>query len=662
MTGDAKYVELAWARISASFLRVPAAQLHGNYSRESFIQYVLMYDWLYTGLTTERRTEFLDHLNLMAETVLTNKYSTAYPIRAADSDQMTGDYFGLASLYAVTHEYNPKIEELWARPYVGGFTPTPGDAQSFRDVIYRYVTELAKGGEWIESEAYNLGTVKLLVLGAEMIRTATGRDYFPEVTQLVPQLALRSIHRMTPDLKQVYQWGDEEHPRELKLYYRVETAMVLAGLTQSDPDVGPYVQDLVLSLVEKYGPTGYGSAEPWPRGFLVYNPYARRASRAELPKASYAEGMGMLQYRTGWEPSSSLFSAHFPPVLGVDHAPSYFGEFQLYRDGEWAVTHPLTYGGPGYDDQGTNSMLIGGLPSGYSSFIEFRRTVATDTSDDFAFIAGTTGGRVAAKGSWNPPPTFLREWTRSIFYVPALDAIVVHDRVDSDDPRRLPMGGYRAAVANVIRAIPALKEWRLHATAQPRAAGDAVQWDLPSGEPVRLHALLPQDRQITILNEKELWPGKSVVASEKAFTVRVTPASDRPWDTFLNVIQVGGADVAASIVRSEGGEAEGVALAGPRGERLILLFNARPGAGLAGEPFSAENAAGFEKARLMRQPFTVALESSWSPATVYALHLDPALSWSVNADGGSVSWNRRDSGVVAVKVTGPGGSRLTFRP
>jgi hypothetical protein len=29
-------------------------------------------------------------------------------------------------------------------------------------VIHRYVTSFAAGGEWIESEAYNLGTVKLL--------------------------------------------------------------------------------------------------------------------------------------------------------------------------------------------------------------------------------------------------------------------------------------------------------------------------------------------------------------------------------------------------------------------------------------------------------------------------------------------------------------------
>ena len=39
---------------------------------------------------------------------------------------MTGDYFGLASLYVATHDENKAIEEIWARPYIGGFTPRTG--------------------------------------------------------------------------------------------------------------------------------------------------------------------------------------------------------------------------------------------------------------------------------------------------------------------------------------------------------------------------------------------------------------------------------------------------------------------------------------------------------------------------------------------------------
>ena len=98
----------------------------------------------------------------------------------------------------------------------------------------------------------------------------------------------------------------------------------------------------------------------------------------------------MLQVRSGWDASASLFSAHFPPNLNIDHAPSYFGEFQLYRRGEWAITHPLGYGAfPSFDGRGTNSMLVGGLPWGLFSFAEYRQALAADWTEDWAFIAGT---------------------------------------------------------------------------------------------------------------------------------------------------------------------------------------------------------------------------------------------------------------------------------
>jgi hypothetical protein len=57
MTGQARYAELAWAKI-AGFIAKPEGQLGGNYSREGFIQLVLMYDWLYPALSTQQREQF----------------------------------------------------------------------------------------------------------------------------------------------------------------------------------------------------------------------------------------------------------------------------------------------------------------------------------------------------------------------------------------------------------------------------------------------------------------------------------------------------------------------------------------------------------------------------------------------------------------------------
>jgi hypothetical protein len=84
-----------------------------------------------------------------------------------------------------------------------------------------------------------------------------------------------------------------------RLFYRVETAMVLAGLTQADPRTGPYLQDLVLSS-SRSSATGYGSGEPWPRGFLVtIRTRPARRGRSCHGAATRRNGNAPVQVRLG---------------------------------------------------------------------------------------------------------------------------------------------------------------------------------------------------------------------------------------------------------------------------------------------------------------------------------------------------------------------------
>ncbi len=144
--------------------------------------------------------------------------------------------------------------------------------------------------------------------------------------------------------------------------------------------------------------------------------------------------------------------------------------------------------------------------------------------------------------------------------------------------------------------------------------------------------------------------------------MRVTPGADRPWDTFLNVVQVGGSDLDARVVRSDDGEAEGVVIGGAARENVVLLYNAKPGAGLRGAPYSDANQQAFEQARLMKRPWSISLDVLRAPARVFALHLDPGVSWSVEAEGAPCRGRQRDSGVVVVTLDRAGRHRLTFRP
>jgi hypothetical protein len=142
---------------------------------------------------------------------------------------------------------------------VGGLDATASDLKSsMRNSIKKYV-ELSKGGQWVESSSYNLGTLRLVLSGAEGVRTATGVDHFPEITALQKELALSQIYEMAPDHKQAYQWGDVEHTRELELFHRSTLLGQLAGLNQNDPKVGPYIKQFTDEFMNKHG-LGYKTA------------------------------------------------------------------------------------------------------------------------------------------------------------------------------------------------------------------------------------------------------------------------------------------------------------------------------------------------------------------------------------------------------------------
>src|SRR5205823_4535191 len=99
-------------------------------------------------------------------------------------------------------------------------------------------------------------------------------DHFPEATALYHDLGLRHIYEMSPALQAAYQWGDEEHPRDIRVTARQVSAACLAGLLQGDP-AGPYVRQFTEEL-SHIGPP----ADPWRWGlhptnrfFYFYNPY-----------------------------------------------------------------------------------------------------------------------------------------------------------------------------------------------------------------------------------------------------------------------------------------------------------------------------------------------------------------------------------------------------
>ncbi len=634
-TGETRYVDLAWTKLSG-FMALSNAETSGNYVREYGTEYVMLLDWLWPGLNQQRRDQLTASVANMLNNALTgNPNVDGYQL--GDSDQTVGTYFGVLAFY-LAFPTHPLASVLFSHPKTGGFTATGVDQATARNAIKLYVTSLAEGGEWIESSEYNLGTVRLLLMGAEAVRTGAGVDHFPEITQWTQRHALGLMAAWTPDLKATYQWGDLEHPRYTEYYSWTNSIGMTAGLLQGTPQ-GAQLQQQLLDLVARYGAVGSNTMEPIVTGriFLTFNPYAPTANW-RTDKTFYAPGAGLLLQKSGFGATDSMFSAHVAPRRNgnaVDHLVRYLNDFELWRNGEWALTHPRGYQGAPNGGLGTNSVLM----HGFSDMWGHKAVTAQSSGETHAFLQGTTGGSSVQPPYYDPPPVFVHEWTRSVLYLPgATDTVVVFDRthVDSTVQR---LDRYYQDDRNLISRAPAPKQWLLHMPVSPSISSTNVGWSTPGGQAVRWTPLLPAGSTKTTYDEAALdrsglWGGYKS-ASELKFQVRVSPATVQPWDTFLNVVQVG--TPGAITLRSVPGQVEGAHITRPGGTDVLALFNATPSARLTGAAFDPSHQTAVDRAHFRSSGFSLSWTAQAGSTEVFLADLDPTRQWVVMVDGARVN-------------------------
>ncbi|MHC4712700.1 MAG: putative Ig domain-containing protein, partial [Planctomycetota bacterium] len=648
-TGDVNYARAAWDRIQPALASMLPWWQSRNGTRAEFISWVWMYDWLYPALTTSERDYFIDYLNHLGDLCLDRVDGTSWGTRTTDSDETTGHYFGLALLDIATAPDNPRAgtflnnSVLNGAP-VGGLDATEAAMSTLRNSIAYYVQE-AEGGPWVESIEYNVGTLGLLLLGTEGVYTATGVEHFPEVRAYIKDVALNEIHKCSSNVfvdQQHFQWGDCEDPRVYDVMGELTLLGHLVGLTQDDPTVGPYIHQFFEELTTS---DLNNSDRPWPRFFLLYNPYAAKSDwRTVLPESHFAPGQGILHFRDGWDTQASFLGVHVPGWTYVDHEVSYMGDVQLLREGEWGLTHPIGYGGE--VGERMNTMQMAGL----QACRESRQHTANEfgAAGEFAYVVGVTGGRTVRENYWNPPETFVDEWTRSILYLPSSDrtsdAVIIYDRVSARDPRDCgSFDGYSASDEAAVQAADGKKQWFVHMPVQPTTTSGTIEWQTGGGQNVRVDTLLPTDGVKEIFDETVIGVPGYHHASEEKWQVRIMPAAQREWDPFLNVVQVfdGGADAGVTLVQSTQGEAQGVHLTGRADGDVLVVFNAA----WAGRLNIDQEASGrsvysgladglLAQARMHTAGFTVEWTAQDTVTDVFLMDLDPSSEWFIELDGG----------------------------
>lgn len=538
MTGDVGAARTAWA-LAAPLITAPPPS--ANDVRENFIENAILFDWLYPALNATERAQAITGLNGWANYALaigTPQYVGG--MRTSDSDAMVGYYFGLAATALATQGMAGHVDWLNATQTggpgtlpVGGLNATGVNRSTARNTIAEYVTVRAAGGQWIESSAYDPGTLQLLVMGVEAARTATGSDPFPEVQSFLREAISYNTQIVTADLRQAVQWGDEEHPRDFlgRLYKRVGMLAMMAGATAGTVESGR-AMGLIDALVQQYGMTGYGSAEPWARFYLLHDPYAARAAW-EHAASYFAQGSGHLIVRA----PGTLFSAMMASRTGVDHEVNYLANFQLYRNGEWAITNPLGYAGPAVEGESTNGLLVAGL-----SAMQSKGPVATASGPGWWALRGATQGSLYTGSYWQPPPVFLHQWERTVVFLQrgGVDHVITVDRLQMDDPRQLAsFDRYRASDQARINAARGLVEWIIHAPVPPQQNGNRWSWSTPGGQPVVVTAL-GATPTAHVLDEGALWgTSGNFHASELKHQLRLVPPFTGGQTVLRHVVSVG---------------------------------------------------------------------------------------------------------------------------
>jgi hypothetical protein len=543
-TGDA----LAARRAIGKLVAVPVKPANANAVREFFIEYVVMADWLWSAMTPAEQAKAGAVLDGWAG-YATGKTGKQYQggFRTYDSDQTIGSYFGLATLDRFNRSTgrpgrwldSTSAPDGGDRVPIGGLAATDSNRSTARNAV-EFFSRRARGGEWHESESYNQGTVALLAMGVEAMRTALGRDAFPTTTAMLHAAATRETFAVTPDLAQGVQWGDEEHPREFKgrLFRRVTLLGMLQGITRN-----PATHKMLLDLWSKHGFTGYLSGEPHARILLLYDPYGPVA--ATMPVGGYvAPGRGHLYVKTG----SELFFAEASNPSEEDHDVHYLSNLALYRNGSWVLDHPLGYGGAANGAYATNGVSYAGFGA-----MPWRRMVRADSGDGWWSITGETRGG-AYDNYYDPPPAFLRHATRTTWYtnVDGWSVIVTRDSVRMQEPSKLPKyERYRANHRWQLDQAKGRWETIWHAPLPPAAGGDQYSWRMANGESVQI---IPFGAGITsdVIDEKKLWPqrvgGTGVNLATRAHQIRVRTTGEVLWTVVL-----AGRGTAPSVQRTASG-------------------------------------------------------------------------------------------------------------
>jgi hypothetical protein len=722
VTGDASYAQKAYAQLSFNifpYIVNANGSMDANVVREYGCDLAIVYDWIYTGITEDQRATFRARMHQYYDQVAHHVSGGA---GLGDSDQICGYYAGILAWYVATKAHNPYATVLFNGAFMQGQTvPTGDNYATARNAIYHYCTVPGAGGEWIESSEYNHHTMTfvLQILAIARQLPAIAND-FPDIEAMLEDVAYKQIYTMTTDYLGRFQFGDEEKPHHFRPWEWQTTSLMLLGLM----DDGQARQDLLRSLEDLWTANiallNYNSSDsifPTPRPYPVINPYGTKsADLTHLDKGRFMSGQGQSVHRTSLAATACNFWAqNRPESRGDDHMSLFFGDFQMYRKQTWVLTHPFGYGfwwmGSAWASDLYNCHTVESCTSvamyggNTASNYQFRRITGHREEDDWIYQTGTQGGslfphyNIDGGVNWGAGAlgVFIHEDTRSILKLSSTsgksDVVVIMDRINATDPalevnyaQQYNSGGFRIRDS---MAREARWQWYLHMPEQPVIASADVSWTphkttrqqggstygwgtADTAQAVKctwLYPALPDavitpQQETTLTDDLDGYRPGSVRPEQRAWRIKVTPASAQQWNPLLAVIAVtdAGETVTATMVEDGANDAIGALISRASDEDVLAVFNAIEGAEITqAEPTPTECAAVLLEVRLRTSGYTINWDPSSATTLVKLFDLHPSTSWSYTIDGGASTPLTVDAnGIGEFSVSGSGAHALVL--
>ena len=652
-----------------------------NKTRDCFVTCSLAYSICGDVISAGDKTTWESRLDAVQNLVSNTSHGT----RPWDTDELVGHSFGIWVYHLAK---NGNMSSLPSAGYFDGgwgdisSVPSTGDCYSgsatARSCIKHYVDEFFEG-EWIEGKArYNFNTIRYMLFAVNAINNFYGSDKFPEITALFDEIADEWYQGSTPDYAQPFQFGDIESS-DVNVWNKTNKMSLLAAVADSDSD-DANVWDLWDDIAE----TGCIGNDD----YLWFYDHDATRTKASGQTAFSDTKMGFAHWHNGWDNNDTYFYHMNKQTIKADHDWDGIFNFNVYRNGGWAIKNPKHYYGNDWDHSPwLNTFLMYGAFTGME---EARGPMAYESGSKYLYTGGVSSGFLANERYDDPPPPFVDEFSNqrlSRHNSDGSETIFDFYRIKACNPdsstcmstwKKNRIGAVteryldRAGTANWDHV------YLIHTgTSIPTQSGSEFDWTAENGDAIELYTFIdgPTVTNVSLPSGNTSSPywfrAQGFITSESSgknqLRLSFNAADDYTLYAPLNVISIGDSDpehTYTEITSTSNEDTQG-AMVETSTERVVALFNADNDttttftSSINGPPngfSSLYDPNRFSKAEAMSH-FELGSSVSFSTndtknIDVFILGLDHTKSWTITANGSSAGCTVSSAGVCNFTITG----------